>query len=199
MPLPFDFSSDLILENARVLLRPLHEDDYQDLLVYALEEPSLWDYSLLPANGEKGMKTYTDAALLGREQETSYPFVVIDKNINSIAGSTRFYNINFFHKTLSVGYTWYGKAFQRTGLNRHCKLLLFSHAFEAWGMERIELRADARNQQSFTAMKALGCTHEGTLRNDSVAKGGRRDSVVLSFLKQEWEQGGKAALQAKTH
>ena len=133
-----------------------------------------------------------------KRRRNGLSFLVYDKQKEKIAGSTRFYNINFHHKTLSIGYTWYGQEFQRTGLNRHCKLLLLTHAFEVLEMERVEFRADAKNARSITAMQGIGCTLEGTLRNDCNAETGRRDSVVLSIIKSEWPKI-KEALAAKIH
>ncbi len=46
---------------------------------------------------------------------------------------------------MQLGYTWYGKEFQRTGLNKQCKLLLLEFAFETLGLDRVEFRADANN------------------------------------------------------
>ena len=65
-------------------------------------------------------------------------------------------------------------------------------------MERVEFRADAKNAKSIAAMKGIGCTLEGTLRNNCSAESGRRDSVVLSIIRSEWEEV-KAVLKAKTH
>ena len=90
------------------------------------------------------------------------------------------------------------KRISTNGLNRHCKLLLLTHAFEALEMERVEFRADAKNTRSITAMRAIGCTLEGTLRNNCTAETGRRDSVVLSIIKNEWPKL-KKALVAKIH
>ena len=194
----FNFKSDLILENERVQLRPLSATDHAFFLPFSLKEPALWTYSLTSAAGEEKLENYLQAALQLREEETGYPFLVYDKKNEKIAGSTRFYSINFHHKTLSIGYTWYGKEFQRTGLNRHCKLLLLTHAFEALEMERVEFRADAKNTRSITAMRAIGCTLEGTLRNNCTSETGRRDSVVLSIIKNEWPKL-KKALVAKIH
>ena len=194
----FNFKSDLILENERVQLRPLSFTDHAFLLPFSLKEPALWTYSLTSAAGEEKLEKYLQAALQLREEETGYPFLVYDKKNEKIAGSTRFYSVNFHHKTLSIGYTWYGKEFQRTGLNRHCKLLLLTHAFEVLEMERVEFRADAKNAKSITAMQGIGCTLEGILRNDCASETGRRDSVVLSIIRNEW-QNIKKALMAKTH
>ena len=194
----FNFQKDLILENERVQLRPLSRTDQAFLLPFSLKEPDLWTYSLTSAAGEENLEKYLLAALELREKEMGYPFLIYDKKTKKIAGSTRFYSINVYHKTLSIGYTWYGKEFQRTGLNRHCKLLLLTHAFEVLDMERVEFRADAKNARSIAAMQGIGCTLEGTLRNDCTAETGRRDSVVLSIIKSEWPKV-KEALAAKTH
>lgn len=193
-----NFQKDLILENERVQLRPLSRTDQAFLLPFSLKEPDLWTYSLTSAAGEENLEKYLLAALELREKEMGYPFLVYDKKTKKIAGSTRFYSINFHHKTLSIGYTWYGKEFQRTGLNRHCKLLLLTYAFEALDIERVEFRADAKNARSIAAMQGIGCKLEGTLRNDCTAETGRRDSVVLSIIKSEWPKV-KEALTAKTH
>jgi len=67
-------------------------------------------------------------------------------------------------------------------------------------MERIELRADARNERSVNAMKAIGCTPEGILRSHLPNnEGGRRDSIVLSILKDEWFGGVKEMLINKIY
>jgi RimJ/RimL family protein N-acetyltransferase len=44
-----------------------------------------------------------------------------------------FYDINLEFKTLLLGFTWYGKQFRGTGLNKHCKYLLLQFAFETLG------------------------------------------------------------------
>ena len=111
---------------------------------------------------------------------------------------TRYYDIQIAQKTLQIGFTWYGKEFQGTGLNKHCKFLLLQFAFDELGMERVEFRADATNAKSIAAMKSIGCTVEGILRNHAYRNDGtRRDSIVLSILKKEWEDGVKGRLIQK--
>ncbi len=194
----FNFKKDLILENERVQLRPLSITTHAFLLPFSLKEPDLWTYSLTSAAGEEKLEKYLQSALEVRAVETGYPFLIFDKKNQKIAGSTRFYGMDFHHKTLNIGYSWYGKEFHRTGLNRHCKLLLLTHAFETLKMERVEFRADAKNAKSIAAMQGIGCTLEGALRNNCTAEFGRRNSVVLSIIKSEWPRV-KAALVAKTY
>ena len=78
----------------------------------------------------------------------------------------QFYEIDEQHNTLSIGYTWYGKEFQRTGLNRNCKKLLLTYAFETLKVDRVEFRADSKNTKSIKAMKEIGCVEEGILRSN---------------------------------
>lgn len=196
MPVEFDPNEEYVLEDDRVLIRSLKLDDYENLLPFALNEPELWKYSLITAAGEDGLANYIEIALEARAAGKEYPFIVLDKLKNEYAGSTRFYDINPVFKTLQLGYTWYGKNFHGTGLNKHCKFLLLSFAFEKLGMERVEFRADNANDRSIAAMKSIGCKVEGVLRSHQPTRDPevRRDSIVLSILKDEWFGGVKENL-----
>lgn len=192
------FPGNIVLEDDRVMMRPLQKDDLSSLLPFAEQEPELWTYSSVSVAGEEGMRNYIDEAIKARDFKKEYPFIVFDKQTRSYAGSSRFYDINLFFVTTQLGYTWYGKKFQRSGLNRHCKMLMLTYAFEQWGMERVEFRADHRNERSINAMKNIGCSVEGLLRsNMPLPGGGRRTSIVLSILKEEWYDFVKSNLQKK--
>ncbi len=194
----FDFTKAYVLEDDCVLLRPLAADDCNNLLLFALQEPDIWTYSLVKVAGEDNLRNYIQSALAERSAGKGYPFIVFDKRMQEFAGSTRFYDIQLSQKTLQLGYTWYGKKFQGTGLNKHCKYLLQQFAFEELGMERVEFRADNNNNRSIAAMKSIGCVAEGVLRSNTIkADGKRRDSIVLSILKGEWENGVKEKLKSK--
>ena len=193
-----NFNESYQLENSRVVLQPLQQIHAESLLHFALEEPEIWTYSLVPVAGEENLKKYISQALNARSEEKEYPFVVYDKKMEAFAGSTRFYDIQLHNQVLQLGYTWYGKKFQGTGLNKHCKYLLLEFAFEKLGMERVEFRADNDNARSVAAMKSIGCKVDGVLRSNMPKMySGRRDSIVLSILKSEWEQNVKANLYAK--
>lgn len=194
----FNPQSEYVLEDERVLLRPLRIDDQQNLLTFSLNEPDTWAYSSVTGAGEENMKALIQQALNWRTEGHHYPFIVFDKQANAHAGITRFYDIQPVNQMLQLGYTWYGKAFRGTGLNKHCKFLLFEFAFETLGMERVEFRADARNALSIAAMKSIGCKPEGIIRSHMpMREGGRRDSIILSVLKPEWDAEVKAHLKSQ--
>jgi RimJ/RimL family protein N-acetyltransferase len=194
-----DLSRNTILEDETVLLRPLQESDLENLLEISLNEPETWEYSLIRADGKENLENYIQIALKARASKTEFPFIVFDKKSGKYAGSTRFYDINLGFKTLQLGYTWYGKNFRGTGLNKHCKFLLLQFAFETLGMERVEFRADTNNQRSIAAMKSIGCKVDGILRNHMPTFGSevRRDSIILSILRNEWFEEVKENLKRK--
>lgn len=192
----FNKENHYVLEDERVKLRPLEEEDIEFLLPYALNEPDTWFYSHKSAKGEQGMRDYINTAVANRKAGREYPFIVMDKTTGQYAGSTRFYDIQPENDMLQLGYTWYGRDHRGTGLNKHCKFLLLQFAFETLGMLRVEFRADARNERSIAAMKSIGCQVEGTLRSNMwLEDGGRRSSIILSILKEEWEGGVKESLR----
>jgi RimJ/RimL family protein N-acetyltransferase len=195
----FNFSNNIILEDDLVLLRPLQESDVDNLLKISVNEPETWKYSLVGADGKDNLVNYIQSAVKARETQKEFPFIVFDKKSQKYAGSTRFYDIQLEYKTLQLGYTWYGSAFRGTGLNKHCKFLLLQFAFEILGMERVEFRADNNNERSIAAMKSIGCKVEGVLRSHmpTANKNVRRDSIVLSILKDEWFDNVKENLKSK--
>lgn len=175
-----------VLENKRVLLRPLQASDADALLEVALVS-SLWETGVTCIRNREELEQYIETALHEREQRVSIPFVIIDKQNGKVAGSTRFAAITLSHKRTEIGYTWIHPDFQRTGLNRAMKFAMLQHAFEVMGLNRVELKTDERNEKSRNAMLAIGCKQEGILRHHMITwSGWLRNSVFFSILIEEW-------------
>ena len=190
-----DFSAHVVLENNRVRLRPLEIGDFEALKAVAFDA-ELWRYTLTRGDDPVSLAAYIRQALEARQQGLRYPFAIIDRETGRVAGSTSYYNVVPADQRLSIGYTWVGRDFQRSGLNRGAKHLLLSHAFCQLGCERVELETDARNQKSREAMRRMGATEEGTLRHHRLTQGGiRRDTVIFSIIKPEWSELRQSVFQ----
>ncbi|MEM1259292.1 MAG: GNAT family protein [Bacteroidota bacterium] len=191
-----DFAQEYILENERAKLIPLHQNHVDSLRALA-KEKSLWTYFLGRSNGFQDFEGYVLDAIDHRKLKKEYPFAVFDKQTNSFAGSTRFFDYDQHLKNIRLGYTWYGADFRGTGLNKNCKYLLFEFAFEALGAERVGLGAHDENVVSIAAMKSVGCVLEGHIRNafPSIHRTGRSDAILLGILKEEWEDHVKHNLK----
>ena len=194
----FDFTKHYVLEDDRVILRPLTLLDATYLVDYVKNEPSIWQFSLVAIQQQEDLEGYIHSAVKSREDKTAYPFIVFDKNTQTYVGSTRFYDMQLEFKTTQLGYTWYSQKVWGTGLNAHCKFLLLQFAFEKMDLKRVEFRADNDNKRSIAAMQKIGCTTEGVLRSHLPRPNGtRRDSIVLSITQEEWYSQVKTLIQSQ--
>jgi N-acetyltransferase len=121
------------------------------------------------------------------ERACDMTWAVFDKASNSHAGSTSFLAFVPVHKRVEIGWTWYAKRVWAGAVNPSCKRLLMAHGFETLDLNRIELKADARNTRSCKAMERLGAKFEGIHRSHMVRPDGRlRDSAWYSVIREEW-------------
>ncbi|NNF36017.1 MAG: GNAT family N-acetyltransferase [Saprospiraceae bacterium] len=171
------------LENERVRLIPVTLDDLDGLWQVSQQNPGLLKYSPSDISTKEKLRVYLQEAIQDRNA-----YVIYDKNSGSVAGCTSYGNISDHHKRVEIGWTWIGRNHQGTGLNGHVKLLMLKYAFEEAGMQRIEFKIDARNQQSRRAVEKLGAQYEGCLRSHTLMLDGfRRDTVYYSILASEWQ------------
>jgi RimJ/RimL family protein N-acetyltransferase len=183
----FDFTKNVVLQNALVLLRPMTEEDSVNLQKVATEDEDLVLFSPYKIHTPEHLQQFVAASLADRQRGFRYPFVIYHKQSGEYAGSTSIANVSNKDKRLEIGWTWIGKRFQRTGLNRACKYLLLSYAFEELQFERVEFKTDARNMASRTAIEKIGGVYEGALRSHTVMNDGfRRTTIYYSILKEEW-------------
>jgi len=185
-----NFENDLILETDRALLRPMTLGDFDDLWKATHQNPDLLQYSPSLIHTPETLRVYMEKAIQARKEETRYAFVIFDKKVEALAGSTSIWQFSQRDERLEIGHTWIGDAFQGTGLNRHCKFLLLRFAFETLKYKRVEFKTDALNVQSRKAMAKIGAIEEGILRSHMLMSDGvrRRDTVYLSILAGEWDK-----------
>ena len=146
-----------------------------------------WHWNVTKISDKEDLQSWAETAFSDRQLKRRYSFVMIDKATGWLAGSTSFGNISEADKRLEIGWTWIGKDFRGTGLNRQCKFLLLRYAFEELQYERVELKTDVLNVRSRQAMRKIGATEEGVLRSHTqMHDRRRRDTIYYSILKSEW-------------
>ena len=179
-----------------VRLEPLSLAHLDDLCAAGLD-PDLWRWIPSSVSTREDMRGYIETALREREAGVSLPFAVIHGERARAIGSTRYGNINLAKRRLEIGWTWYGREFQRSPVNTECKLLLLAHAFETLGLVRVEFKTDALNEKSRNALLRIGAMQEGVFRKHVICQSGRiRDTVYFSILDSEWPEK-KRALEAR--
>ncbi|WP_322970712.1 GNAT family protein [Faecalibacter sp. LW9] len=178
-------------------LDPIDEKYYTPLLKDALNE-KLWTYSTIKIASEDDFKEYFHQALSLDKQTSLRAFVVYDLQKDRPVGMTRLYGFDSKNKSAKIGFTWYAVEQQGSGINTHVKYLMLQLAFDQLELERIELNADLRNKRSIAAMKKIGFQQEGILRKHMYLPDGyKRDTIVFSMLKEEWNSIYKSQLEEK--
>ncbi len=175
-----------ILSGTRIRLEPLAAVHLPGLAL-AIEDGALWTLpvTLVPHPDELDEFLAAAAAqfVAGRE----LTFATIEQASGRVVGSTRFRCIESAHRRVEIGFTFIAQSFQRTPVNTEAKFLMLRHAFEVWGVNRVELLTDVLNHRSRTAIARLGAQEEGVLRQHMVMREGRiRDSVLFSIVASEW-------------
>ena len=178
----------VMLTGRFVRLEPLSLAHLDDFCAVGLD-PDLWRWIPSSVATRDEMRCYIETALREQEAGLWLPFAVIYLESGRAIGSTRYGNISLPNRRVEIGWTWYGKAFQRTSVNTECKLLLLTHAFERLGMIRIEFKTDALNEKSRNALQRIGAVEEGIFRKHLICESGRiRDTVYFSILDREWPE-----------
>ena len=184
------------LEGRFVRLEPLSKE-HREGLRQAISDGEIWKLLVDLVPHPDNIDEFLNDAENLYKSGVGLAFAVVDKQANRVAGSTRFMRADARNKRIEIGFTFLGKTWQRTYINTEAKLLMFSHAFEKIGLNRVEFRADYLNSASRRALLRLGAKEEGILRNHMVMPNGRvRDSVVYSVIRNEWP-GVKQHLHSK--
>jgi RimJ/RimL family protein N-acetyltransferase len=175
------------LEGVKVKLIPLTIAHREELLK-AASDGKLWELWFTSVPSKENIDSYIAKALDDFKKGIALPFVVINKNNGELIGATRFCNAVPDHKRVEIGYTWYAKKYQRTGVNTECKYLLLKYAFEELSCIAVEFRTNWYNLRSRAAISRLGAKQDGILRNHQLnSDGSYRDTVVFSITNQEWK------------
>ncbi|AYG04981.1 GNAT family N-acetyltransferase [Gryllotalpicola protaetiae] len=193
-----------VLADSVVRLEPLsaaHADAMRAAVDVGRES---FGYTIVPT--VETVDAYIAARLAQTATGTHLSFAQFDQASGRLVGHTSFTNARDWPGraqllAVEVGHTWLVPGAQGTAVNSAAKLLLFTHAFEALGVLRLELKTDARNARSRAGIAAVGASFEGILRNwqPSAVPGEEdllRDTAMFSITAAQWPNT-KSALAAR--
>ena len=188
-------SLSVTLNGRHVTLTPLSMDDVPELVQAASGDRSTFGWSIVPSTIRE-MEVVVSRLLADRDQRSAVPFATRRSDTFEIIGMTRFLTLRWFFDreypdAAEIGGTFLTAAAQRTAANTEAKLLMMTHAFDVWGVRRLDLKTDERNERSRRAIERIGGHFEGVLRNWQAAQvdgeeGATRNSAMYSILASEW-------------
>jgi RimJ/RimL family protein N-acetyltransferase len=187
---PLNIVLPLTLEGSNIRLEPVrreHADLFWEVAKNDLDDVFRWIPYSMKTPGD--FHRLIDKAFDEQGRGESVVFATVEQSSGRVIGSTRYMNIDRINRRIEIGSTWIAPAWQRTGVNTEAKYLMLRHAFEVWKCMRVELKTDALNQKSRTAILRIGAKEEGTLRRHLLTWTGRvRDTVYFSILDHEWPE-----------
>jgi RimJ/RimL family protein N-acetyltransferase len=190
-PLAWPLHPQVRLRGRLVELGLFEADPDADGLFAALDHDAVWAHV---AGRPPSAAAYGEALRQARAQGR-YPWVVrlVREHDGlppgTVIGTSSYHDVSVPDARLEIGSTAYDPRVWGSDVNPEAKLLLLSHAFDALGAGRVQLKTDVRNHRSQQAIARLGARHEGTLRryqrrsDDTV-----RDTVLFSILAEEWPE-----------
>jgi RimJ/RimL family protein N-acetyltransferase len=176
----------VVLERDGIRLEPLRPE-HCDGLAEASSDGELWRLWFTAVPEPSAAMKYIETALAGQRDGHMLPWAVRDLASGRIAGTTRYHDIVPAVDRVEIGYTFYGRSYQKTATNTLCKWMLLEHAFETLGCRVVGLRTDNFNFVSQRAIEALGAKKDGVIRHHAARRDGTvRDTVMYSILAAEW-------------
>ena len=166
------------IEGRIVRLEPIAESHREGLRRAAEREPQIHRFTNMYS---LGFDRWFDLAL---GSETEVPFVVHVGG--EPVGSSRYLNVEPFHRRVEIGWTWLERAQWGTGANVETKYLLLRNAFDHWGAMRVEFKTDARNLRVRGALLGVGASFEGIFRRHMVLPDSIRDSAWYAIVDDDW-------------
>lgn len=162
-------------------LRPLTATDTAELhaLIEANREHlAAW----LPwAAGQTAADTRTFLAAVAEQERINDGFQAAISVDGEIVGVCGYIGVDWVNRTTSVGY-WLAADRQGRGLMTAAVAALARHAFDAWGLDRVEVRAAVDNRRSRAVAERLGFRAEATFRKAQQLGGRAHDLVVYSLI-----------------
>jgi len=179
----------ITLETRLIKLVPMNLQHLNDYCL-AGNYPQLWQH--MPVNrcqSHQVAQTWMQEAIDEMSQGLQLAFITIDKNTDTVIGSTRLFRYNEKDKMIELGHTFITPEFQRSYVNSHAKYLMLKYAFEHLKLARVEICTNENNEQSRNAIARIGGHFEGVLRKHRRAPDGNyRNTALFSIIDDEWLQ-----------
>ena len=177
-----------------VRLEPLSPEHVPGLQL-AAEGAATSPFATVPA--PETVEDYVAHSLARRDTGTYAPFAQVEVATGRVVGHTAYLTPRWMPNgrlfAVEVGSSWLSPTARGTAINPAAKFLLLTQALEDWGVDRVDIKTDARNAVARGAIAALGATFEGVLRawQPSLAPGeeGRtRDTAMFAITPQQWPE-----------
>ena len=168
------------LHTDRLLLRPFHSGDVDDVFAYA-QNPEWNRFLPVPDPYTRRDADEFVARCILADGEERFEWAVVHDGRVSGGVSLTVHRAGVAELGYSIARPLWGQ-----GLATEAARAIIEHAFENLGLVRIQAFADLRNVGSWRVMEKLGMQREGVLRSHRTLRGEPVDDVLYAIFREEW-------------
>jgi RimJ/RimL family protein N-acetyltransferase len=168
------FELQPVLRGERLWLRPLREEDWDQLFAVA-SDPLIWEQHPVPDR----YKEEVFRGFFREAMESGGAFVVLDARDDRLIGSSRYLGHDPDRSEIEIGFTFLARAYWGGAYNREMKDLMLQHAFRF--VRHVVFLVGFENWRSQKAMEKIGGRRAGTRLN-----GRGRENVVFQIDLGSW-------------
>ena len=180
------FEKDINLETPRLKLRPITQDDAQDIFEIFSDKQVMKYYDLLPFETLDRAKQQADFFAKGFEKKQMIRWGVELKESGKLIGTCGFFAFNEDALKAELGYEL-GSAYQGKGYMSEALSAALAFLFRESSVNRVEAFIEPPNTASQKLAQKLGFTKEGTLRQYERCRGELIDICVYGLLRSDRE------------
>lgn len=171
------------LQNENLKLLPLQNEHFEKLYAVA-SDPLIWEQHPQKDRYKKDIfKIFFQEAM-----HSTQAFLIIDKNLHEVVGSTRYYDYSKEENSIFIGYTFYAKKYWGTSVNRQVKKMMLDNIFDY--VETVKFHAGKHNIRSRKALEKLGAILQKGLSGSQAAS--KSESKVEYIIKKtSWEKNSQ--------
>ncbi len=120
-----------------------------------------------------------------RQEAANQGFTCAIEFRGRIVGIAGYHPIRWNNKSVEIGY-WLARDAVGRGIMTRCCRVLISHAFTAYGLNRVQIPAAVGNRRSRAIPERLGFTLEGVIRDAEWLYDHFVDHAMYAMLKRDW-------------
>lgn len=174
------------LHTDRLVIRPLQDDDAQDLF-QIFSDPEVmryWSSKPWTSLEQAHEKITLDRTAL--ESGESLILGVERKQDHRLIGTCSLFEMNWQCRRAEIGYVLKSSEWGQGYMNEALHALL-DFGFQDMNLHRVEADIDPRNEASERILQKLGFTKEGLLRERWIVDGEITDTGFYGLLSREWK------------
>ena len=176
------FNIQQVLENDKVRIHPLTENDFEQLYSIA-SDPLIWEQH---PNKDRYKREVFENFFKGA-LESKGAFLVFDRITDKLIGCSRFYEYSKEHNSIMIGYTFFARDYWGGKHNPSLKKLMLDYVFQF--VDKVFFHVGASNVRSQKAMEKLGAKKVRELQVEYYGEP-ERTNIEYVIEKSEWGKPG---------